>query len=162
MTSADFLAYRKRIYSKTSPGKMNTLWMNPAASTVKAFVLRHFRTSVCCATSSNFYSLLCSFCSSVPSFAGSLTSVLASQQTTLRLATLPRFFQGVERLALSGFLPLLERTIFIIQGAHSTYPKGGVSCSADSFEVAKSSVLRMKFSGKIPALRVAAKRWQQW
>lgn len=129
MTSADFLAYRKRIYSKTSPGKMNTLWMNPAASTVKAFVLRHFRTSVCCATSSNFYSLLCSFCSSVPSFAGSLTSVLASQQTTLRLATLPRFFQGVERLALSGFLPLLERTIFIIQGAH----KGLIKLRRKSF-----------------------------
>jgi hypothetical protein len=29
----------------------------------------------------------------------------------------------VERLALSGFLPLLERTIFIIQGAHSSYKK---------------------------------------
>ncbi|WP_169714477.1 hypothetical protein [Algoriphagus antarcticus] len=41
---------------------------------------------------------------------------------------------------------------------NSTYPKGGVSCSADSFVVAESSVLRMKFSGKIPALRVAAKR----
>ncbi len=44
--------------------------------------------------------------------------------------------------------------------ANSTYPKGGVSCLADSFVVAESSVLRMKFSGKNPALRVAAKRWQ--
>jgi len=42
--------------------------------------------------------------------------------------------------------------------ANSTYPKGGVSCSADRFVVAESSVLRMKFSGKNPALRVAAKR----
>ncbi len=42
--------------------------------------------------------------------------------------------------------------------ANSTYPKGGVSCFADSFVVAESSVLRMKFSGKNPALRVAAKR----
>ena len=41
---------------------------------------------------------------------------------------------------------------------NSTYPKGGVSCFADSFVVAQSSVLRMKFSGKNPALRVAAKR----
>jgi hypothetical protein len=44
---------------------------------------------------------------------------------------------------------------------NSTYPKGGVSCSADSFVVAESSVLRMKFSGKNPALRVAANRYQQ-
>ena len=44
--------------------------------------------------------------------------------------------------------------------ANSTYPKGGVSCFADSFVVAESSVLRMKFSGKNPALRVAAKRYK--
>jgi len=42
--------------------------------------------------------------------------------------------------------------------ANSTYPKGGVSCSADTFVQAESSVLRMKFSGKNPALRVAANR----
>jgi len=45
--------------------------------------------------------------------------------------------------------------------ANSTYPKGGVSCSADTFVQAESSVLRMKFSGKIPALRVAANRYGQ-
>jgi hypothetical protein len=39
-----------------------------------------------------------------------------------------------------------------------TYPKGGVSDFADSFVVAESSVLRMKFSAENPALRVAAKR----
>ncbi len=44
---------------------------------------------------------------------------------------------------------------------NSTYPKGGVSCFADSFVVAESSVLRMKFSGKNPALRVAANRYSQ-
>jgi hypothetical protein len=44
---------------------------------------------------------------------------------------------------------------------NSTYPKGGVSCSADNFVVAESSVLRMKFCGKSPALRVAAKRWEK-
>ena len=43
---------------------------------------------------------------------------------------------------------------------NSTYPKGGVLCSADSFVVAENSVLRMKFSGENPALRVAAKRYQ--
>ena len=45
--------------------------------------------------------------------------------------------------------------------ANSTYPKSGGSCSADIFEQAESSVLRMKFSFKNPALRVAAKRYQQ-
>jgi len=42
---------------------------------------------------------------------------------------------------------------------NSTYPKGGVSCSADTFVQAESSVLRMKFSGKSPALRVASNRY---
>jgi len=41
---------------------------------------------------------------------------------------------------------------------NSTYPKGGVSCSADTFVQVESSVLRMKFSGKNSALRLAAKR----
>jgi hypothetical protein len=41
---------------------------------------------------------------------------------------------------------------------NSTYPKGGVSCFSDTFVVAESSVLRIKFSAKNPALRVAAKR----
>jgi len=41
---------------------------------------------------------------------------------------------------------------------NSTYPKGGVSFFADTFVQAESSVLRMKFCGKNPALRVAAKR----
>jgi len=42
---------------------------------------------------------------------------------------------------------------------NSTYPKGGVSCFADTFVQAERSVLRMKFSGINPALRVAAKRY---
>ena len=41
---------------------------------------------------------------------------------------------------------------------NSTYPKGGVSCSKNTFVQAESSVLRMKFCGKSPALRVAANR----
>ena len=45
--------------------------------------------------------------------------------------------------------------------ANSTYPKGGVSCFADTFARAESSVLQMKFSGKNPALRVAANRYRK-
>jgi hypothetical protein len=41
---------------------------------------------------------------------------------------------------------------------NSTYPKGGVSCSKDSFVVNGSLVFQIKFSGENPALRVAAKR----
>lgn len=40
----------------------------------------------------------------------------------------------------------------------NNYPKGGVSCFADSFVVAKSSVLRMKLNDENPALQLAAKR----
>lgn len=46
-------------------------------------------------------------------------------------------------------------------GYNSTYPKGGVSCFTDTFVVAESSVHRMKFSAKNPALRVAANRYLQ-
>jgi len=42
---------------------------------------------------------------------------------------------------------------------NSTYPKGGVSCSKDSFEVNQTLVFQIKFCGKSPALRVAAKRY---
>ncbi len=46
----------------------------------------------------------------------------------------------------------------IVAAANSGFAIAGVPCSADSFVVAESSVLRMKFSGKSPALRVAAER----
>ena len=42
--------------------------------------------------------------------------------------------------------------------ANSTYPKGGVSCSKDSFVVNQTLVFQIIFCGKNPALRVAAKR----
>jgi hypothetical protein len=42
--------------------------------------------------------------------------------------------------------------------ANSTYPKGGVSCSKDSFVVNGSLAFQIKFCSKSPALRVAAKR----
>jgi hypothetical protein len=41
---------------------------------------------------------------------------------------------------------------------NSTYPKGGVLCSKDSFVVNQTLVFQIKFCGKSPALRVAAKR----
>jgi hypothetical protein len=43
--------------------------------------------------------------------------------------------------------------------ANSTYPKGGVSCSKESFVVNGTLVFQIKFCGKSPALRVAAKRF---
>ena len=51
---------------------------------------------------------------------------------------------------------MTERT-----AAHnSTYPKGGVSCSKDSLVVKGTLVFQIKFFGKNPALRVAAKRYR--
>jgi len=44
--------------------------------------------------------------------------------------------------------------------ANSTYPKGGVSCSKDSFVANQTLVFQIMFCGKSPALRVAAKRYQ--
>ena len=43
---------------------------------------------------------------------------------------------------------------------NSTYPKGGVSCSKDSFVGNQTLVFQIKFCGKSPALRVAAKRYR--
>jgi len=44
-------------------------------------------------------------------------------------------------------------------GYNSTYPKGGLSCSKDSFVVNQTLFFQIKFCGKSPALRVAAKRY---
>ena len=54
---------------------------------------------------------------------------------------------------------MLTNTMKIKKPAlNSTYPKGGVSCSKDSFVVNKTLVFQIKFCGKSPALRLAAKR----
>jgi hypothetical protein len=45
---------------------------------------------------------------------------------------------------------------------NSTYPKGGVSCSKDSFVLNQTLVFQIKFCGENPALRVAANRWQTY
>jgi hypothetical protein len=42
---------------------------------------------------------------------------------------------------------------------NSTYPKGGDSCSIDSFVVNETLDFQIKFCGKSPALRVAANRY---
>jgi len=44
---------------------------------------------------------------------------------------------------------------------NSTYPKGGVSCSKDSLVVNGSLIFQIKFCGKSPALRLAAKLYKQ-
>ena len=44
-------------------------------------------------------------------------------------------------------------------GHNSTFAIGGVSCSADSFVVAESSVLRMNICAENPAHRKSAKRY---
>ncbi|MBK9643528.1 MAG: hypothetical protein IPO72_20185 [Saprospiraceae bacterium] len=45
-----------------------------------------------------------------------------------------------------------------IPAANSAFAIGGVSCSKDSFVVNQTLVFQIKFCGKSPALRVAAKR----
>ncbi len=45
--------------------------------------------------------------------------------------------------------------------ANSTFAIGGVSCSADSFVVAVSSVLRINICAEKPAHRKSAKRYLQ-
>jgi len=43
-------------------------------------------------------------------------------------------------------------------GYNISYPKGRVLCSKERFVVTKTFVFQIKFCGKSPALRVAAKR----
>ena len=47
-----------------------------------------------------------------------------------------------------------------ITAHNSTYPKGGASCSKDSFLVNQTLIFQIMFCGKSPALRVAAKRYR--
>ena len=56
----------------------------------------------------------------------------------------------------------LAKDNIICTGYNSTYPKGGVLCSKDGFVVNQTLVFQIKFCGKSPALRVAAKRWWQF
>ena len=45
---------------------------------------------------------------------------------------------------------------------NSSYPKGGFSCPKDSFLVNQTLVFQIKFCGKSPALRVAAKHYRSF
>ncbi|HET8964202.1 MAG TPA: hypothetical protein VFM99_09905 [Chitinophagales bacterium] len=66
------------------------------------------------------------------------------------------FGQLVAKLNIDkGFKTQMTRT----PACNSTYPKGGVSFSKDSFVGNQTLVFQIKFSGKNPALRVAAKRY---
>lgn len=48
-----------------------------------------------------------------------------------------------------------------ITAGNSTFAIGGVSCSADSFVVAESAVLRMNICAEKPAHRKSANRYSQ-
>ncbi|MBL0294142.1 MAG: hypothetical protein IPQ04_07710 [Saprospiraceae bacterium] len=48
-----------------------------------------------------------------------------------------------------------------ITAYNSTFAIGGVSCSADSFVVAESFVLRINICGEKPAHRKSAKRYHR-
>ena len=56
---------------------------------------------------------------------------------------------------------MITKSIFRNSAHNSTFAIGGVSCSADSLVVAESFVLRINISGKNPAHRKSAKRWQK-
>ncbi|GIV30343.1 MAG: hypothetical protein KatS3mg028_1409 [Bacteroidia bacterium] len=45
---------------------------------------------------------------------------------------------------------------------NSTFAIGGVLCSAESFVVAESSILRMNICAEKPAHRKSANRWAQY
>jgi hypothetical protein len=124
MTSADFLAHRKRIYSRTSPGK-NILFPSITAESTpirllaKDFVLLctliHVREPhIPSCRTSWLFALSCSALS-VPNFVVSLSSLLSLQKTSLRLTN--RLYQ----LACKGLAPSRVIGTFVpmfIPGTH--------------------------------------------
>jgi hypothetical protein len=54
---------------------------------------------------------------------------------------------------------MVFKTLTLAFRSNSTYPKGGVPCSKDSFVINQTLVFQIKFCSKSPALRVAAKRY---
>ena len=72
--------------------------------------------------------------------------------------SLEQFGHHTRQLTVTNPSFLTDRQMEKQRTANSTYPKGGVSCSKDSFVVNESLVFQIKFCGKNPALRVAAKR----
>jgi hypothetical protein len=53
---------------------------------------------------------------------------------------------------------MVFKTLTLAFRSNSTYPKGGVLCSKDSFAVNQTIVFRMNICGKNRQLLVAAKR----
>jgi hypothetical protein len=98
-----------------------------------------------------------------------LTNTLTMSKPTLRSHTHLQFAQAnaqtknCKRVCLpncTDTATLYRQTMTEKEGRthNSTYPKGGVSCSKDSFVVAGTFVLLINICGESPALRVAAKR----
>ena len=99
-----FLVHRKRIYSKTSLGKANTLWLISAESTISIILLLQSWDVTMMCLLIRFYSLISSLFTNVIFFVFifslcsglfvrtnhvvSLTSVHSSRKTTLRLTLL--------------------------------------------------------------------------
>jgi hypothetical protein len=87
MTSADFLTYRKQIYFRISPGKINSLLITPAASTYLRFLKLFGLRNDVLTHPHRYASYVRQLAdSSGQSFAVWLTSVHGLLQTTLPLA----------------------------------------------------------------------------
>ena len=98
-----------------------------------------------------------------PKIAKELVSLLPAKNYFLKFPSLLKFFktataQPTQKTAkpttYKGYSNSTDKT----PAGNSTYPKGGVSCSKDSFVVTETLVFQIKFCGKSPALRVAANR----
>ena len=94
-TSADFLAYRKQVYSKTSPGLAPPKRLREGAVKAHSFNLcsAYLQYKDCwsgalqrCACLPSLYCLIYAFCPSIQVFAVWLPSLLGSPQTSLPLA----------------------------------------------------------------------------
>ena len=122
MTSADFLTHRKRIHFRTSPGKVNCLWITPAASTYLCYLkLFGLRNDVL--THPHRYASY-----AVPVRQGNLLQsglfqCMDCSKPPCHLLKLRSVTSVFKRLALSGFF---ERTIFTIQGTHRVLAKAGL------------------------------------
>ena len=98
-----------------------------------------------------------------PKIAKELVSLLPEKNYFLKFPSLRKFFktataQPTQKTAKATTYKGNSNSTDKTPAGNSTYPKGGVSCSKDSFVVNQTLVFQMKFCGKSPALRVAAKR----
>jgi len=152
MTSADFLTHRKRIHFRTSPGKVNCLWITPAASTylcyLKLFglrndVLTHPDGHASYAVPVRRYRYLQS----------RLLQCMDHSKPPCGLLKLRSVTSAFKRLSLSGFS--LIRTIFIIQGTHIGLAIGRLKCFYETFVQGSTLVILLNFSAENPPHRQA-------